>query len=85
MSVTGSVAPRAMVRLEVSGALKNPITSSAAEPATLRLVAYFLNQLHYRVYLLTSCIGPINPIINPNPVYNHYRVSTGASNGIGLN
>jgi hypothetical protein len=37
------------VRLEGLGQLKNPMTSSKIEPATFRLVALCLNQLHYRV------------------------------------
>jgi hypothetical protein len=37
------------VRLERLGQLKNPVTSSGIEPATLRLVSYCLSQLRYRV------------------------------------
>jgi hypothetical protein len=39
------------MRLEGSGQLKNPVTSSGTEPATIRLVAKCLNQLRYRVPL----------------------------------
>jgi hypothetical protein len=38
----------ATVRLEGSGQLKNPMTSSGLEPATFRLVAQCLSQLRYR-------------------------------------
>jgi hypothetical protein len=37
------------MRLEGLSKLKNPVTSSGIEPATLRLVAKCLNQLSYRV------------------------------------
>jgi hypothetical protein len=37
------------VRLEGLGQLKNPVTSSAFETVTFRLVALCLNQLRYRV------------------------------------
>jgi hypothetical protein len=37
------------VRLEGLGQVKNPMTSSGIEPATFRLVAYYLIQLLYRV------------------------------------
>jgi hypothetical protein len=39
----------ALMRLEVLGQLKNPVTSSGIEPATFRLIALCLNQLRYRV------------------------------------
>jgi hypothetical protein len=41
--------------LEGLAKLKNPI-SSGIEPATFEIVAYCLNQLHYRVPR-TDCIG----------------------------
>jgi hypothetical protein len=41
--------PRAIVRLEGLGKLKNTIISSGIEPATSRLVTQCLNQLRYRV------------------------------------
>jgi hypothetical protein len=39
----------AIVRLEVLGKLKSPVTSLGMEPATFRLVAQCLNQPRYRV------------------------------------
>jgi hypothetical protein len=39
ISVSGGVDPRAIVRLEGLGQLKNPMNSSGIEPATFRLVA----------------------------------------------
>jgi hypothetical protein len=39
ISVTGRVDPRATVRLDGLGQLKNPMTSSGMKPATFRLVA----------------------------------------------
>jgi hypothetical protein len=39
ISVRRCVDPRAIVRLEGLGQLKNPVASSGIEPATLRLVA----------------------------------------------
>jgi hypothetical protein len=42
------------VRLEGLGQLKNPLTSSGVEAATLRLVALCLNQPRYRVTLYES-------------------------------
>jgi hypothetical protein len=49
ISARGSVDPRAIVRLEGLGQLKDPITSPGIEPATFRLVALCLNQLCYSV------------------------------------
>jgi hypothetical protein len=43
------VDPRAKMRLEELGQLRNPVTSPGIEPATFRLVAYCLNQLRYHV------------------------------------
>jgi hypothetical protein len=56
------VEPRAIVRLEGIGKLKNPITSSGNEPATFRLVAQFFNQLRCRAPMengrcLKSAVG----------------------------
>jgi hypothetical protein len=42
------VDPRAIVRLKGLDQLKNPMTSGF-EPATFRLVAQCLNQLHYNI------------------------------------
>jgi hypothetical protein len=49
ISVRGWVDPRAKSRLEGSHQLKNPVTTTATEPATFRLVEQFFNQLRYRV------------------------------------
>jgi hypothetical protein len=51
ISVRGWVDPRAVVRLERSGQLRNPMTASGIEPSTFQLVAQCLNQLRYRVPL----------------------------------
>jgi hypothetical protein len=51
ISVRRLVDPRAIVRLVGLRQLKNPMTSTRLEPATLRLVAYCLNLLRYRELL----------------------------------
>jgi hypothetical protein len=63
--VRGWVDSRATVRLERLGKLKNPVTSSGIERATIQLVAQCLNQLRYRVPPL-SCkkVGNVRGIIN---------------------
>jgi hypothetical protein len=48
-SIRGWVNPRATVRMEGSGQLKNSMTSSGIKPATFQLVAQHLDQLRYRV------------------------------------
>jgi hypothetical protein len=54
ISVRGWVDRRSIVWLEGLGQLKHSVTSSGIEPATLRLVAYCPNQLHY-------CVPPTSP------------------------
>jgi hypothetical protein len=47
ISVRKSVDPRATMRLEKWGQLKNAMTSSRIKPVTFKLVAQYLNQLGY--------------------------------------
>jgi hypothetical protein len=47
--IRGWVDSKAIVKLEGLGKFKNPVTSSGLEPATFRLVAYYLNQPLYRI------------------------------------
>jgi hypothetical protein len=54
ISVRGWVDPRAIVRLEELGQLKNPMISSGFAPATFWLVAQCLNKLRYRVPLAVT-------------------------------
>jgi hypothetical protein len=61
-SVTGCVDPRAVVRLEVLGKLKNPMTSSVIETATFRLVALRIHQVqrHKILVFWTSWIRDVS-------------------------
>jgi hypothetical protein len=51
ISLRGRVEPRAILRLESLGQLKNPTTSSEIENTIFRLAAQCLNQLRYRLPL----------------------------------
>jgi hypothetical protein len=51
ISLKGWVDPRAIVRQEGLGKMKNPIISSGIESAKFRLVTYCLNHLRYHVLL----------------------------------
>jgi hypothetical protein len=53
ISIRGCVDPMATVQLEELVQLKSPMTSSAIETATFRLVAQCLNLLHY-------CVTPVH-------------------------
>jgi hypothetical protein len=56
IAVRGWVDHRATVRLDELWQLKNPITSSGCEPATLRLTLWCLNQLHIFNIIFSSYI-----------------------------
>jgi hypothetical protein len=69
-SVRGWVDRRAIVRLEVLGQLKNPITSSGLKPATFRLVAYIVPLLWVlwtSIVILKILISGFRPIYALHP------------------
>jgi hypothetical protein len=59
ISVRGWVDPRAAVRLEELGQLKNPMTPGI-EPTTFQLVAQCLNQLRYRATPFSVMVHKLN-------------------------
>jgi hypothetical protein len=61
ISVRGWVDPRAIVRLEGLGQLKDPVIWSRIEPATFRLVPYCLDQLRSRMCTFLSTV-PLHSI-----------------------
>jgi hypothetical protein len=69
ISVRGSVDPRAIVRLEGLGQLRNPVTSSGMKPATFRSIAERLNQLRYHVPLTVTIHNKILSCLNSCPWY----------------
>jgi hypothetical protein len=81
ISVRGWVDPRAIVRLEWLGHLKNPKNSLDIEPATFRLEAYFI--LFFTSYCTLKCVY-ITMFNRHGNARSHVRTSAFRQSGNGI-
>jgi hypothetical protein len=79
ISVRGWVDPRAIVRLDGLGQLKNPVASLEIEPAVFRFVTQCLYWLRYLMPLLRKLDSNSKPFWDPMLIWIMHKNSASAS------